>query len=76
MIYQIYSEGYLATGMEGIPAGAYYHGEAEGETFKEACIKFFSDPKNDTGRNFDSERMSYWACRLYDNLKDAQKSYG
>ncbi|MFF2798109.1 hypothetical protein [Lysinibacillus xylanilyticus] len=72
MLYPIWSEGYKATGQS---AGAMCHGEAEGETFKEACVEFASTNKR-FKEYFDEERMTYWGCRLFDNSVDARKSFG
>lgn len=73
--YEIWSEGYLCTGMEGIPEKAFCFGTEEGETFKDACIKFFLREERHKVY-FDSNDMTYWGCRLFDNEVDARKSYG
>lgn len=74
-LWQIWAEGYLISGMEGVPSPAFLMGSAVAPTFKEACDKFF---KNYPGAdiNYDSERLSYWACSLFDNEQDARKSFG
>lgn len=68
-LYDIWAEGYRATGQ---------HGEAmrmakdvEARSFKEACIRALGDD-----RLFDPVKLSYWGCRLYDNETDARKLFG
>jgi hypothetical protein len=68
MKYQIWSEGYQATGES---SGAYKHGELEANNFKEACDNFFNDDKY-----YNSDKLTYWGCRLFDNEVDARKSFG
>lgn len=70
--WDIWAEGFLATGMEGIPAPAQCMAKGvEAASFKEACIKYF---KGD--RFFSAERMSHWGCHLFDNPGDARRSFG
>ena len=54
--YEIWSEGYLCTGMEGIPAKAHLHGNAWGTSFEDACVRFYAGDKY-----FDPDRLTY--CR-------------
>lgn len=67
-IFDIWSEGYVATGDSG---KATYHGEGTGKTFKAACIKKFKDDNN-----YCSKNNTYWACCLFDNEDDARESFG
>lgn len=69
--YEIWSEGYLCTGMEGIPSKAYKHGEAPGETFKDACVNLAK--KDSSFAHFKLENMTYWGCRLFDNEEEASE---
>jgi len=69
--FEIWTEGYLCTGMEGIPATAKKNGEIEASSFQNACDLFF---KND--KQYNKENLSYWACSLYDNKQDARKNFG
>ena len=71
MLYDIWMEGYLATGMEGIPAEARLMECVVADTFQEACDTHF---KNDVLYN--SEQLSYWGCCLFDNETDARKMFG
>lgn len=77
MNFQIWSEGYLVSGMEGIPEKARMLAEVEAETFQEACDKLCGD--QDWQRlhgNYNAERLTVWGCRLFDNETDARKSFG
>lgn len=75
--YEIWSEGYLCTGMEGVPAKADFHGRFEGETFQDACDKWAETLKDEYSRScYDRDRLVYWGCKLFDNEDDARKSFG
>lgn len=69
--FDIYSEGYAATGQFG---KAHLEGTADGECFRDACINLLGNKldKNDAGEYI----TSIWGCRLFDNFEDAQKSFG
>jgi hypothetical protein len=70
--FDIWSEGYMITGGGGT---AHFHGTEKGTTFQEACNTFARfDPEFE--RYYDSVRMAYWGCKLYDNASDARKSFG
>lgn len=70
--WDIWSEGYLATGMEGIPAPAQFMGTVTAKSFAEACaIRFKDDTKY-----YDPKTNTYWMCRLFDNEGDARKAFG
>jgi len=85
--YEIWIEGFIATGQS---QRASFIGKAKGNNFKEAC-KSFRYPENII-REYDGELIvkkgtklkldkhykhpSIWACRLFDNEKDARKSFG
>jgi hypothetical protein len=75
--WEIWSEGYLATGMEGIPETAQLMGKFVANSFKEACDKWaatLTDPYSKSC--YDGERLMFWACGLFDNEADARKSFG
>ena len=55
--------------------GASFLGQDKGTTFKEACIKWFKN-NSDSVVLFDSEEMTYFGCRLFDNETDARKTFG
>lgn len=82
--YEIWSEGYLASGMEGTPCKATFHGTCEGSNFREACNNFFKDeecynsgiPGVNISGIFHETSPSLWACRLFDNESDARKTFG
>lgn len=69
--YDVWMEGYLATGMEGMPCPATFVGTCEADSFKEACIKLCG---NDS--NFNEDHLSVWGCRLYDNETSARRLFG
>lgn len=76
-LFEVWSEGYMATGEQGI---ATFRGKAEAETFNEACIKVVGD-KLDKDSQGDyiyglGNKYSIWGCRLFDNETDARKSFG
>lgn len=75
--WEIWAEGYLATGMDGIPARASLMGRSKGETFLDACSQLFkANPKFDGTYYYDAKRNTYWGCRLFDNEADARKLFG
>ena len=75
-IYEIWMEGYAATGESGT---AQYVGSIKAKSFKDACIKF-SKTKEGIEKQwdefFDSQELSHWGCRLFDNEMDARKAFG
>ena len=68
MIYEIWSEGYIASGDRG---EAVLHGKMEASSFKEAC-DFFAKNNPEFEKYYDPARMTFWACRLFDNEADAR----
>jgi hypothetical protein len=73
MKYDIWIEGYKATGEEGEA-----HQIAEGieaSSFQKACdiyAKFDKEFKKCYDRNY----LTYWGCKLFDNRIDAQRNFG
>lgn len=68
--FEIWSEGYSATGGS---SGPIYFGKSHGQTFREACDNFAkSNPA--FARYYDSDRLTHWACRLYDSMDNALMS--
>lgn len=85
MKYDIWSEGYLATGMEDIPAKAKLVARGiEGKDFIDACYNWARKNENnlkDWGGinisiNTDKSSVSLWACRLFPTEAEARKSFG
>lgn len=72
--YNIWMQGYLCSGMEGIPEKATYEGEFEANSFREACDMWSKTLKEPYYYN--SEYLTYWGCKLFDNEIDARKSFG
>lgn len=70
MKYQIWSEGYEATGNS---SGADLLGEAEANDFASACSVLFEGSEH--AKYFDKQRLTYWGCRLFDNEQDARKAF-
>lgn len=70
--YTIWSEGFCV--MEG-HSKAILHGEAEGNSFKEACMNYAKTDK-EFEFYFDPDRMTYWGCKLFDNEIEARRSFG
>ena len=70
--YNIWSEGFRTSGMN---EKAMNHGCYEGNTFQEACEKW-ADTLGNSKKLFDKKRLTFWACRLFDNESDARKSFG
>jgi DNA polymerase I-like protein with 3'-5' exonuclease and polymerase domains len=74
--YTIWQEGYLATGMEGMPARATIVAEnVIGATFKDACINY-AKQNPEWARDFNPEWMTHWGCGLFAKEADARKLFG
>lgn len=73
--YNIWTEGYLVTGMEGIPAKAKLWGKYKGQSFEEACNTCFTKDNN-LADFFNGTNLTFFGCKIYDNEKDARKLFG
>jgi hypothetical protein len=74
MIYEIWSEGYAATGHSGT---SWKIGEQEGRTFEEACLTYMLNHVNrDVSQHYNPKYNTYWGCKLFDNQIDASRSFG
>lgn len=86
--FQIWMSGWQATG-DG--ASAQLLGKESGETFEEACDRFFARPENsDYAKDYEKKGLfmgeggklerrkclSVWGCSLHDNETDARRSFG
>lgn len=78
--FDIWREGFLDQGMEGVPEKAKYVGSEYGVDFVDACRKYYM--KNTSPEEFkrywyiaNDGTPCFW-CRLYDNEADARKSFG
>lgn len=69
--YEIWSEGYCATGYS---QKASYHGTSDGVDFRCACMAFFKNSAMQ--KHFNPVTLSVWGCKLYDNETDARKNFG
>ncbi len=74
MMYDIYIEGYRITGASS-PAQLIATCVVA-STFKDACITFSKTKEAQGHGNFCEKGLSFWGCRLFDNMMDAQKSFG
>lgn len=80
-VYDVWVEGYAATGEHG---RAWKMGSAPAESFADACkAVFMRSIKNEYGdfvdRDiglFDPEELSYWRCYMYPTEAEARRSYG
>ena len=73
IVWPIWREGFLCTGMEGVPQKATFHGNWPGKTFRDACVAW-AEKKNIS--TFDSEKLTDWDCRLFDNEAEAREAFG
>lgn len=73
-IFEVWCEGYHAQG------GIGHHwlvGMAKAETFKEACDIAFARIEDEYTRScYNSERLTHWGCRLFDNASEAAEAHG
>ena len=77
MNFEIWSEGYLCTGLEGVPVKAQLLGTATADTFEAACAAWANTLDSTHSRAcFDAKTLSFWGCRLFDNENDARKLFG
>lgn len=81
MKFDIWTEGYIATSMGGIPARAQkLASDVEAESFIEAAKKWYRSEPNASSRFGDLDIQNgvvyLWGCRLFDNEQDARKVYG
>ena len=79
--YNIWIEGYLATGMEGIPAKAQkLASNIEANSFIEAVNKWYkseSDALYKYGSlSIKNNRAFLWGCELFQNEAEARKNFG
>ena len=81
MKYDIWTEGYLATGMSEIPAKAQkLASNIEANSFIEAVGKWYKskpDALNKYGSlSIKNNRAFIWGCELFQNEIDARKGFG
>ncbi len=73
MSYKIWSEGYAATGER---AGAQCHGTFSALDFREAVSLWKKTLDVHSASLVDVETLTFWGCHLFDNEKEARKSFG
>lgn len=74
--YTLWMEGYAATGESG---GARCLGSFEAETFVDAVKVWDRECNYDKGfgtLSVSGGQASVWGCRIFDNQRDAQRSFG
>lgn len=80
--YEIWMEGYLCTGMEGVPEKARFLAWMPGTDFYDACCNYnrvMTEPTDNepyVSLHPDTRTASIWGCSLFDNRVDAQKAFG
>ena len=74
MLFNIFISGHRAT--ESNSTAEMIASGVEGESFKDACISFSKTTEAKGLGDFCEERLSFWGCRLYDNIGDAKKGFG
>ncbi len=73
MLWDVYSEGYAATGEHGV--AQLVQSGIEAPTFEAACDIAYADaPRAYYDPNATPRR--YWACQLFPTLEEAQRAYG
>lgn len=74
----LWREGFLCTGMEGIPAKAEFLGSFEAETFSAAVDIWVKTLSEDHRKyiNLDNCPPTDWGCAIYDNEAAARKFLG
>lgn len=79
-LYEVWSEGYAATGEHGsafqLTLSTEISTKWKGDTFQKACINALKTLEWDMKGYYSYDNNSYWACRFFDNEKDARKSFG
>ena len=70
--YEIWCEGFLSTDGNG---KAFKLGNAKGVNFLDACKNHFAENPSKYFRITNGKPI-WWGCQLFDNEKDARKSFG
>lgn len=72
--YEIWTEPYLASGME-IPSRPALVGKREATSFEEACIQYCSNDKIQKGwGQFNPTKLTLWGLRLYPSYDEAENA--
>ena len=71
--YDIWMEGYHSAG-SGAPAK--FLGSFDGLSFDHAVLKYINTNKKGFEQLFNEEKLTIWGCKLFDNEKDARRSFG
>lgn len=70
--FDVWSEGHAATGGGG---PAMHWGSGMAHSLTQMC-EFVAQCNPTFAAHFDSERMTWWGCKLFDNEADARKAFG
>ena len=79
MRFEVWSEGYAATGEHG---RAMHHGSFEAANFQEACDQAFTREPSvladvpPLDPDYDRENLTIWGCKLFTNEAEARMSFG
>lgn len=65
---EVWEEGFVISGESG---KAHLTGRVRATSFQEACDMLYAGKST-----YNSEKCTYWGCRLFDNETDARKSFG
>jgi len=79
--YQVWLEGYAATGESGTAMQLNLPNEdctlwEGGVSFRAACLNALETLKWEIDHYYDYARNTYWGCRFFDNEQDARKTFG
>lgn len=76
-LFEVWSEGYLASGTAGVHTGAQKLGETIAADFATACSIVCSPMSfQKTHGDFDSKNLTVWGCELYRTQEEASASFG
>jgi hypothetical protein len=67
--FEVWMEGFLVTGMEGVPSNPVLLDTVEANSFQDACDIVGKYPKNISLYN--SKKRSIWGCRLFQTPEEA-----
>lgn len=73
---RLWREGYLVSGMEGIPEKAKHCGDFDVATIPEAVELYKQTWPEKDHRYFNADNTSCYGCRFFDNETDARKAFG
>lgn len=79
-VWEVWAEGYHVTGCEGIPVPANLVGRVRAATFDDAVRAIIDETTSIRERSYFTKHpdgiWTQWGCQLFDNEKDARRSFG